>query len=263
MVVVPSKPRPPKDPYFLEDGGLYIEPFYWLNREQPHLHAGSTATVSGTFDYNGNSKAALGGEIGIPAGPSNTLRFTYFRVQGNSNVTLGQAETIFGEAYAAGDFINARSRIQAMKVSWDYLSYTWHKPSSSIHLKTLYEVQYVTTSVNMIAPLKAVTTDSSGTVNNNTVTGSKNLILPTFGMAMGSRLGKYFRWDIRGSGFGIPHKGVIGDAEGTLALKLGKVELLAGDRLYYFKTSTKGDMYIRDMLQGPYGGLRFVWSGKR
>jgi hypothetical protein len=42
---------------------------------------------------------------------------------------------------------------------------------------------------------------------------------------------------------------------------LGRVEILAGERLFYFKTSPRSDMYIRDMLQGVYGGVRYSWKG--
>jgi hypothetical protein len=259
-IVVPSV-APPKDPYVLEDGGLSIEPLYWLNRAQPRLRSGSTALAPGNFDYNGNPKGGLGAEIGIPAGRSNTLRVSYFRIQGNAGVTLGQDATIFSESYTAGEFINASYKIQGFKASWDYLSYSWHKPSTTIRLKTLYEVQYVTTSVDTAAPFVAATTDASGNTDYNAASGNKSLILPTFGMAIGAPFSKYFRWDVRGSGFGLPHRSAIADVQATVAVRLGKVELVAGERLFYFKTSPKSDMYLTDTLQGVFAGLRYAWKG--
>jgi hypothetical protein len=261
-VVVPSGPPPPKDPYILDDGGLYIEPLYWLNKQQPTLHAGATASGPADFSYGGNAKAGLGLEIGIPAGRANTLRVTYFRVQGYGNVTLANATTIFSEAYTAGEFINANYKLQTAKVSWDYLSYTWHKPSTAIRLKTLYEVQYVNTSINTAAPFVAATTDASGNTDYNTASGTKSTVLPTLGMAIGSDLGKFFRWDLRASGFGIPKHSAIGDVSGTFVVRLGPVEILAGEKFYYFKTSPKSDLFITDTLQGVYGGIRYAWRGK-
>jgi hypothetical protein len=260
-VVMPSPPPPVKDPYVLDDGGLYIEPFYWLNRAQPSLQAGFAATAPGFFGYNGNAKGGIGGEIGIPAGRSNTLRVSYIRIQGNGNATLAQDATIFGEAYTSGEFINATYKIQALKMSWDYLSYSWHKPSTIIRLKTLYEVQYINTGINMSAPFFTPTTDASGNTDYGTASGTKSVILPTFGLAMGSTFGKYFRWDIRGSGFGLPHRSDIGDVQGSIAIRLGKVELIAGERFFHFKTSPKSDEYISDTLQGVFAGLRFAWKG--
>jgi hypothetical protein len=260
--VIPSTP-PPKDPFVLEDGGLYIEPLYWLNTGQPRLRSGHAAAGPGDFQYGGNAKAGIGLEIGAPAGRSNTLRITYFRLQGNSSQTLTKDTTIFSQGYTTGDFINADSKLQLVKVSWDYLSYSWRKPSATLHLKTLYEIQYVSTKINTAAPFKAITTDASGNTNTNVATGSKSVVLPTFGMALGSQLGKYFRWDMRGSGFGIPKRGVIGDAEGSIGLRLGKVELVVGERFLYFKTSTRKDLYVTDTLQGVFAGLRFAWRGSK
>jgi hypothetical protein len=260
-VVVSSTP-PVKEPYVLEDGGLYFEPIYWLNRAQPDFAGGKTALGPGNFDFMGDSKASFGGEIGIPAGRSNTVRVTYFRIQGNTSYTLGQNTTILTEGYLAGDFINATYKTQGVKLSWDYLSYTWHKPSTAIHLKTLYEVQYVNTSLNAIAPFKPVVTDASGNTDNNVASGTKSVVLPTFGMAIGSEFGKRFRWDVRGSGFGLPHKGDIADVQGSIAVRLGMVELIVGDRFFHFKTSPNSDLYLTDTLQGVFGGLRFAWRGQ-
>jgi hypothetical protein len=260
--VAPTKGPPPKDPYVLEDGGLYIEPIYWLNKAQPQLHGGKTATAFGNFDYNGNAKAGVGGEIGIPAGRSNTLRINFFRVQGNAGVTLAKDTAILSRGYTAGDFINATHKTQGVKISWDYLSYTWRKPNTAIHLKTLWEFQYVTSKINTAAPFKASSVDASGTTNDNLASGSKSVALPTFGMALGSQLGKHFRWDIRGSGFGLPHRAAIADAQASIALMVGRIELIVGDRFYYFKTSPNSNLFVTDRMNGVFGGIRFGWKGK-
>ncbi len=177
----------------------------------------------------------LGGEIGIPAGRSNTLRVSYFRIQGNGNATLAQDALIFGESYTAGEFINATYKIQAVKASWDYLSYSWHKPNTIIRLKTLYEVQYVNTSINTAAPFFATTTDASGNTDYGTASGTKSVVLPTFGMAMGSTLGKYFRWDVRGSGFGLPHRSDIGDVQASVAVPGGEGGTHRGRKVLSFQ----------------------------
>ncbi len=139
----------------IEDGGFSFEPLYWLNRAQPALRGGKAAASYENLDYPGHGKPAYGAEIGIPAGPQNTLRISYFRAQGNSNSTLASDTTLFSTGYNTGDYLTANYTLQNAKISWDYLSYTWYRPDSRIRLKTLYEVQYTNISTNINAPFKS------------------------------------------------------------------------------------------------------------
>ncbi len=255
--------KPPEEPAVLEDGGLSIEPIYWLNRAQPDLKGGATATGFGSIDYSGNANYSIGGELSFPAGHSNTLRISYFRVQGNSNTTLTQDASFFGEAYNTGDYLSYGYRLQNAKISWDYLSYTWHKPSGNIRLKTLYEVQYDTISSTFYAPFKPVTTDASGNTDTNIGNGSHNVILPTFGLELEEALGRHFRWEVKGSGFGLPYRSDIWDAQADIAVRFGSVEVLGGERAYHFKSSPKGNEYFADTLSGAYVGVRYYWGHPR
>jgi hypothetical protein len=258
--VAPQQGPPPPEPYILEDGGLSIEPIYWLNRAQPSLTGGAAATAYGNLSYPGNGKYGLGAQASMPAGRSNTLRISYFRVQGNANSTLTQDSTVLGEAFTAGDYINASYTIQSAKISWDYLGYTWNKRSGKIRLKELYEAQFVTISTTAVAPFAPVTTDSSGNTNNNIASGSKNIIFPTFGLELEEAIGHHFRWEVKGSGFGWPQHADIWDAEATLAFRFGPVEILGGEKAYHFKTSPQSDAYFTDTLSGAYVGVRYFWG---
>jgi hypothetical protein len=80
-------------------------------------------------------------------------------------------------------------------------------------------------------------------------------------MALSSDFGKYFRWDVRASGFGFPGRGDIADVEALVAARISKVEVVIGERFYHYKTSPRSDMYSSQTMQGVYGGLRFVFSG--
>lgn len=261
--VQPVQHPPAQEPYIIEDGGLSIEPIYWLNRAQPTLYGGAAAASFAGYSYSGNANASVGGELGIPAGRSNTLRISYFRAQGNANSTLTQASTIFSEAYNAGDYVTSNYTIQSAKISWDYLGYTWHTRTGKIRLKTLYEAQFVTVSGNFAAPFKAVTTDTSGNTDDNTAQGSKNLIYPTFGVEFEEALGRHVRWEVIGSGFGVPHHGDIWDAQADLAIHVKQVEILAGGKAFHFKTSTQADQYFTDTLSGAFVGLRYYWGHER
>jgi hypothetical protein len=251
---------PPPEPYILEDGGFSIEPMYWFNRAQPSLTGGATATSYGNLSYPGNGKNGLGGQASMPLGRSNTLRLSYFRVQGNANSTLAQDSTVLGEAFSAGDYINASYTIQSAKISWDYLGYTWNKRSGKIRLKELYEAQFVTISTTAYAPFAAVTTDSSGNTNYNIGSGSKDIIYPTLGLELEQAMGHRFRWELKGSGFGWPHHADIWDAEATVAFRIGSVEILGGEKAYHFKTNPQSDAYFADTLSGAYVGVRYYWG---
>jgi hypothetical protein len=255
----PTSP-PPADPYVIEDGGYSLEPIYWLNREQPGLRSGATATATGNLDFGGLSKYSYGVIASMPAGPQNSLRFTYFRVQGNSNTYLDQNETIYSEAYNAGDYLSYGYRLQSFKLSWDYLGYTWYRKNSKIRLKTLYELQYDTVSVFANAPFKPVTTDSSGNTDYNAANGSQNLILPTFGLEVEQQFARHFRWEAKASGFGLPKWSAVGDMEGSLSARIGQVEVSVGEKAYYLKTSPKNAQYLSDMLSGAYIGVRYYWG---
>ena len=250
---------PPQEPDVIEDGGISIEPFYWLNRAQPTLRGGAADTAFSDASYPGHANPSLGGEIGIPAGKSNTLRFSYFRVQGNANATETQDVSIFGESYVPGDYLVYGYRLQSAKISWDYLSYTWHKPSGKIRLTTLYELQYTTISTSFAAPFKAVTTDSSDNTDYNTAQGSRNLFDPTFGLELEEALGHNFRWELKASGFGIPHRADIWDAEGSVAYRFHNFEALAGEKAFHLKDSPQASQYFTDTLSGAYVGLRYYW----
>ena len=260
---VVKQQKPPEEPAVIEDGGLSIEPLYWLNRAQPDLRGGAAATGFESVDYPGHSNSAIGGELSIPAGHANTLRISYFRVQGNADTTLTEDTSLLGEGYNAGDYLTENYRIQSAKISWDYLSYTWHKPSGQIRLKTLYEVQFATISSTFYAPFKPVATDSAGNTDENVGTGSKNVVLPTFGLEFEEALGKHFRWEAKGSGFGLPHRADIWDGQADIAIRFGNVEVLGGEKAWHFKTSPKGDQYFVDTLSGVFAGIRYYWGHPR
>jgi hypothetical protein len=256
----PATPAPTPDPKILEDGGFSIEPLYWLTTAQPKLIGGKQATTPyQDLSYPGKSRKAYGIEIGVPAGRANTLRFSYFRVLGSGNSTIGpNGATLFSEGYAAGDYIVASYNIQNAKVSWDYLSYTF---KNHIRFKTLYEVQFVTIGTSISAPLIPQTVDATtGSTNTNSSTGTKNVILPTFGAEFEQPITKHLRWELKGSGFGLPHKSLIWDAQADVALRYSSLEFFVGGKAFHFKTSPGGDQYFTDTLEGAYVGVRYYLS---
>jgi hypothetical protein len=255
-----------QEPPLIEDGGISLELDYWLSRDTPTTRGGS-----GAFDYYvsdlvfpGKSKYAPGATLSFPAGKQNSLRFSYFRVQGQGETTLSQPLTLYTTDFAAGDQINNNYLIQGAKLSWDYLSYTFRNPGrfNGVRFKTLYELQLVNVHSNTDSPNEEAIVNSGTTAflsqSSFLASGTKTVVMPTFGGELEHEMGKHFRWEVLASGFGIPHHGVIWDGQADIALRFGKAEALVGYRALHFDTATSSsDQYYKETLSGAYVGLRY------
>jgi hemolysin activation/secretion protein len=73
------------------------QPMQPANQEaQPASRSPSGQAAQPVSPQSQQVSPGQGGELSMPAGPSNSLRLSYFRVQGNANSTLDQAATILG-----------------------------------------------------------------------------------------------------------------------------------------------------------------------
>jgi len=268
----PAPPAPPppaqpqqavsQEPYILEDGGFSIEPFYWFTTFLPNLPVvkGGAASNYTNADYNypGINKDSPGATIGVPAGRQSTIRLSYFRMLGRGSNTISNDLTLLGTTpFAAGDYLSTNFNLQVVKASWDFYTYPLPPGPRKVRLKTLWEVQWLTFHTSITAPYAPVTTDSSGNAISNYAYESKNLILPTLGAELEQAPFKHFRYELKATGFGLPHHGDIWDAEGSMGFRYGHVELMIGAKAFHFKTSPKGDDYFAETLSGPYAGIRY------
>jgi hypothetical protein len=258
----PKAPEPP----MIEDGGISLQLDYWLARDTPTTRGGSGdfVTYPSGLVFPGNSKYAEGAMLSFPAGKQNSLRFSYFHVQGHGETTLSQPITLYTTDYAAGDQLNNKYLIQGAKLSWDYLSYTFRNPgwSNGLRFKTLYELQYLNISSDSDSPNEEAIVNSGTTAylsqSSFLASGSKTVVLPTFGGELEQEMGKHFRWEVMASGFGLPHHGVLWDGQADIALRFGKAEALVGYRAFHFETSSSSsDQYYKETLSGAYVGLRY------
>ena len=240
--------------------GLSIEPFYWFTRgSAPLVRAGeaNTTGVPGEFQYESKPYSAIGVRLNIPVSKNATLRGSYFQTQSTGFAVASQNLNLFGQSITSGDLLATRYRIEAFKLSYDYLTYFWKRGNAEIRLKTLWEIQRISVS-NEIDDFQV---DSSGNlVNINPATATKAFIYPTFGLGIEHTLSQHFRWEARASGFAWPHKQVLGDLEASIAYRVKHFELLAGGRYLHYKTNPKADQYDIGSLWGPYVGLRYYWK---
>jgi hypothetical protein len=253
---VQMPPTPPKPPVSKDrdTGGdaLSIEALGWYTTSSPTIKPGHTVTVTdgGDLHFPGKSKYAEGVILSVPTTRENSLEFTIFQAKGQGNKVLTSTQNYFGNDFFVGDTLASNWRVRAMKLSWNYLTYPYPSNGAKFRVKTLWEVQYANIKTGYDAPLD---------VNTTPTTGTKAILLPTFGMGIEYHPAKRLRLELKGSGFGLPHRSVIWDAEGSAVLRLGKVEALAGARIYHYKTSAKKDEYFNQTLGGPYVGLRIVF----
>jgi hypothetical protein len=244
------------EPSIIEGGGVSIQPWYWLTSSQPLLRPGAQSTAVGpaSLDFPGKARGATGFTFSVPAGKQNTLRFSYFRAHGSGQSVATTDLSLSSVGYTAGDVLATDYKLQNVKLSWDYLSYTF---KNKVRFKTLWEAQLASVQTTVDAPLKAVTVDSNGLTSSYLASGTKWLVYPTFGIGFEQAPSKRFRWEAKGSGFGVLRRAAIWDIEAAAIVRLGRMEMLAGEKAFSLKTSPRADAYYKQTLSGPFIGIRW------
>ena len=250
-----------------------IEPIYWFVKGIPVLRAGDAwlagagtspgpladnAANPGSLNYAGKLNRSPGARVSIPVSKNATLRFSYFKANSFTGVTSAPGNlNLFGQAIAGGDVLTTISDLESFKLSYDYLTYFWKHGNSELRLKTLYEIQRI--SVN--SEVDDFQVDTTGAlVNINPIVNSQSVLLPTFGLGLEHTLSRHFRWEARGSAFGLPHRGDIVDAEAQIAFRVSHFEVLGGGRWLHFKTTPRANQYHVESMYGPYVSLRYYWK---
>lgn len=255
MQLPPPVPKQtPTPPQERDTGGdaISIEAAYWLTNAAPNMYggAGDTTDVFGDLRFTGQKKYSLMGVITIPTGKENSIELTYFRNQGTGNQIIGVAENFYGNPFAAGDQVFTTYTLQTAKLSWNYLTWPYPSNGAKFRVKTLWEVQMadISSTFNAPADVDAILT-----------TGSKLVVLPTFGLGLEYHPAKHIRLELKGSGFGIPHHADLWDAQAALVARFSPIEVFFSAKAYHFKTSPQGDQYYSQTLIGPLLGIRYMF----
>ena len=227
----------------------------------------SGITNSSLITFQGRPKLGEGAEIGFAMGLHNALVVSAFNTRAAGDFTSTSALTLWGQNYDQGVLIATDYHIQDVKFSFEYL--TWPYPVGSRHfrLKTLWQVQYVNLTTGFDAPLLPTTGPSGGPLigsNGSPVTykaaGSRWIISPTLGLGVREYFSKFIRLELNGSGFAVPRRWTLWDADGSINLRFGHFELGGGVRAFHVKTSTNAPFYLRGTLLVPQVSLR--WYSK-
>ena len=256
---VPAQQNPSvvEQPY--TGDGVSLTLFYWLTKAHPSMG-------TGTQNYNftpsnlstmGDNKSAPGFIASFPAGKHNSVRISYFRIQGDGNTTSPAAVNIYGTDFNQGDYLATRYTIQNAKISLDYLSWPFPLKDSKFRVKTLWEVQAIWIRSSVDAPLRTGEVDTSGNFVQTTGIGTNWFLYPSLGMGFDYLASKNFRIEGRASGFYLPGFSNIWDTEITANYRAGHFEVQAGGKAFHFKTSPRHVEYVRATFPGLYVGLRW------
>lgn len=237
------------------DQSWSFELLYWLTRANPDQKTGAAATDFETVGSLGKSKPAPGAELSLRINSNDVLRVSVFQIHGNGTTTASQALDLFTTAIAAGDYLATTYTISAAKVSFEDLLYPFPVRGRKLRFKTLWELQAAKIYSRVDAPFDTSTTTPPS------ATGQHYVVLPAFGGAIQYAASKNLYMEVRASGFGIPHHQDTLDAEGSIAYRIGSVQIVGGGKLYKFKTSPQSTEYFTGMITGGYVGLR--WVGTR
>jgi hypothetical protein len=127
---------------------------------------------------------------------------------------------------------------------------------SRFRLKSLWEAQYLSVRAAIDAPLKTITSTQLSWA----ISGSRSIILPTFGVAAEYALTPHVLLRAAGTGFGLPHRAALWDAEGSISYRRKAWELRGGFKITHFKTSPQKDEYMQGMVDGGFIGIRYHWQ---
>jgi hypothetical protein len=123
--------------------------------------------------------------------------------------------------------------------------------------KTLWQAQYVNMRTIYDNPIKSATPDSSGNFTSFSTVGSKGFFSPSFGVGLHEYATRNFHLEANVSGFAWPHSFQILDTDGTMAYRVGHLELRAGGKFFHYRTSPKADYFFRANLGGAFVGIRW------
>ena len=255
-------PPPPKivDVRMPGEAGYFIGFSGWLPMGTNFVDKGhaSTFTDPSKLQLAGSSKGAEGIEIGVAAGLHNSIRISYFQSKiSGSTPSPSMESVIFSQVYEPGNVLSTNAKLTVAKLSYEYL--TWPYPVERRHfrLKTLYQVQYLAVKSVFDDPNLSATPSTAGTFTSYATLGAKSFFSPTLGLGVYEYSSRHFRFEANASGFAIPHHWSILDTDATVAYRKGSIELRAGFKAFYFRTTPKADYYYRGTMGGVLVGLRW------
>jgi hypothetical protein len=241
---------------------LTIGAFYWIPApgKEPSYYGGSQAPDYETLTNWGKPHNIPGIEVIFPITRTGELHFEYFRGKGDGNQTTSVANLdVFGAGYVEGNYLATQYQFQSAKLYLDDLLFPHKFPVAKFRLKSLWEVEWVQIKGTIDAPYVDATLASEDLAADS-ANASRNIVLPTFGLAAEYALSQHVLLRASIAGFGIPHHSDLADAEATISYRHGMWEIRGGGKALHFKSSPNSDEYVAATLVGAFIGVRWHWS---
>ena len=248
---VPAVQAPVQDPENI-DRMFSIGLYDWLPNGGPSLNGGvKTATPADhELGLSKRPRRAYGVVFTIPTKGSTRLEFSYLTLNDSGPAKASRDLGFFGGIVPQSEPLFTEYSLRHYKLSWNYLSYPNPPQDAKFRVKTLWEFHYMQLKPTVIETV---------TAPDFPLSESQKIILPAVGLGLEYVPSRHFRMEWRGSGMMLPKHSGIGDSEASMVGRLGRLEIFAGGKLLYFRTSPQQETYMRGMLWGPYGGLRWVF----
>jgi hypothetical protein len=255
----PLQPKAARVPDYPDPRTLTIGVFYWLTipGSGANLETGHQAFDLETLKHLGPDHKTPGIFISIPITRTAEIKFEGWESKGDGNQTATKTLDLFSTTINPGDYLATQYQIKAGKLYLDDLLWPYKFPVSRFRLKSLWEVQWISVSTTIDAPLVPASVDSSGNITTETAIGSRQVILPTIGLAAEYALTPHLLFRADASGFGLPHRSDIWDADATVSYRRRKWEILAGFKAMHFKTTPQQTEFIADTLSGGFVGVNW------
>lgn len=241
------------------DGVPSVSLFYWLSPAKPKMRTGAEIPEGARADLDFPRKSwqsVPGIVLSLPGGGQHTFRMSYFRTRGQGNTFAANDTAIFGTGFAPGDYLNTNYTLQNAKISFDYLSWPFPVNFKSLRVKTFWELHYTGVKYAIDAPLRP-TEDEDGNFINNFADGSHWFLYPAFGIGVEKMVSRRFRVEAKASGFALPNRPRLVDAEAFAAYRAGQYEFQFGAKAFHFRTSPREEQFMTGTLSGAYVGLRW------
>ena len=125
---------------------------------------------------------------------------------------------------------------------------------STFRVRTLFEAQYTSIHTNVNGPNEV---NASGNAAPVSSAGTDWFVYPSFGLGAEKLFSKNFRWEACASGFILPHRSTIWDADTSFNYRRGRQEVVAGGEGFPFQTLPQRVEYVAATLPGAYVGVRW------
>ncbi len=190
-------------------------------------------------------------ELSMPVTRTGVVHLDILEVKGTGSETSPVTTYALGLATAItkGDYLDTQFQIKSGHIYLEDLLYPHKFPVSRLRFKSLWGFEYFTihaTATNSKIALPVIADDS------------RNIILPTFGIAAEYAISKHVLFRASGAGFGMYHRADIAHADASLSYRRGSLEIEAGEKLIHFKSSPQNvGGFIEGTPIGAFAGLRW------